>query len=164
MLLAAFVLSSLISNGIANPAGSSAGQTSPEQAPWPVVDTERLTASQQQIEIEKGRHLNLFCLGSGTPTVLFESGTGGASYDWRYVQASVAQTTTACAYDRAGFGFSDGSRRISDADDAADDLLKMVARAHLRLPPHPGRSLQRRHLCGSLCAVARERSSGHGAG
>jgi pimeloyl-ACP methyl ester carboxylesterase len=66
--------------------------------------------------------------------VLFESGTGGAVYDWRFVQAAVAQKTTACAYDRAGFGFSDLARRTSDANHAVDDLQKLVLKAHLKLP------------------------------
>jgi pimeloyl-ACP methyl ester carboxylesterase len=113
---------------------SSVVQNFPDRAALPVVETDRLIAPQQRIEIQKGRHLNLLCLGSGTPTVVFESGTGGAAYDWRFVQAAVAQKTTACAYDRAGFGFSDPARRASDANHAADDLQQLVVKAHLRLP------------------------------
>ena len=98
------------------------------------MDTALLTAPQREIEVEAGRRLNLLCVGSGKPTVIFESGTGGAAYDWRFVQAAVARKTTACAYDRAGFGFSDPARRVSDADHAAEDLQRLVVKAHLHLP------------------------------
>jgi pimeloyl-ACP methyl ester carboxylesterase len=134
------VASSILLFLTSNIAGSVVGRDSrglqkyPDRAGSSAVETARLTAPQQRIEIEQGRHLNLLCLGSGTPTVLFESGTGGATYDWRYVQAAVAEKTTACAYDRAGFGFSDPARRTSDANHAADDLQQLVLRAHLQLP------------------------------
>lgn len=99
-----------------------------------MIDTALLTAPQREIEVQTGRHLNLLCVGSGKPTILFESGTGGAAYDWRFVQEAVAQKTTACTYDRAGFGFSDPARRASDADHAAGDLQRLVVKAHLQLP------------------------------
>lgn len=51
--------------------------------------------------------LHLNCQGSGSPTVIFESGLGGSSLDWVLVQPAVATLTRACTYDRAGYAWSD---------------------------------------------------------
>lgn len=54
-----------------------------------------------------GTHLNLYCMGSGLPTVVFDSGWGDWAPVWTIVQPEVAKWTRACSYDRAGAGFSD---------------------------------------------------------
>jgi pimeloyl-ACP methyl ester carboxylesterase len=54
-----------------------------------------------------GFRLNLYCLGSGSPTVVFDSGWGDWAPAWSKVQAEIAKWTRACSYDRAGTGFSD---------------------------------------------------------
>ena len=54
-----------------------------------------------------GYRLHITCTGSGSPTVVFESGFGGPGMEWRLVQPPVAQFTRACSYDRAGYGWSD---------------------------------------------------------
>ena len=58
-----------------------------------------------------GYRLHIACFGErrpGTPTVVLEDGSAGVgSIDWRPVQALVAPATRVCAYDRAGFGWSD---------------------------------------------------------
>lgn len=54
-----------------------------------------------------GFRLNLYCMGSGSPTVVFDSGWGDWAPAWSKVQPQVARWTRACSYDRAGTGFSD---------------------------------------------------------
>lgn len=54
-----------------------------------------------------GFRLNLYCMGSGSPAVIFDSGWGDWAPAWSKVQPQVAQWTRACSYDRAGAGFSD---------------------------------------------------------
>lgn len=54
-----------------------------------------------------GFRLNLYCMGSGSQTVVFDSGWGDWAPAWSKVQPQVAQWTRACSYDRAGTGFSD---------------------------------------------------------
>jgi pimeloyl-ACP methyl ester carboxylesterase len=81
-----------------------------------------------------GRRLNLFCSGTGTPTVVFESPSGGAAWDWWAVQPKVAARTRACVYDRAGFGFSDPSPRAADAGNAVDDLHGLLQAAGVAPP------------------------------
>jgi pimeloyl-ACP methyl ester carboxylesterase len=54
-----------------------------------------------------GFRLNLYCMGSGSPAVVFDSGFGDWAPAWSKVQPQIATWTRACSYDRAGAGFSD---------------------------------------------------------
>jgi pimeloyl-ACP methyl ester carboxylesterase len=58
------------------------------------------------LEAGDGARLNLVCLGSGSPTIVFESGWSDWAPAWAVVQPPIARFTRACAYDRAGSGFS----------------------------------------------------------
>ena len=68
------------------------------------------------------RRLNIRCFGQGSPTVLLESGFGAGSFAWGRVQPIVARATRVCAYDRAGYGFSDPGPMPRDAAAIARDL------------------------------------------
>src|SRR6266481_2167949 len=58
--------------------------------------------------VRVGDHrLHIVCIGSGRPTVVIESGFGNWSMDWTSVQREVAKFTRVCAYDRAGYGWSE---------------------------------------------------------
>ena len=57
-----------------------------------------------------GQHLHVICSGDGRPTVLFESGIAASSLSWVRVLRDVATFTRACAYDRAGLGWSGPSK------------------------------------------------------
>ena len=81
-----------------------------------------------------GRKLNLFCSGTGSPTVVFEAPSGGAAWHWWVVQTKVAARTRACVYDRAGYGFSDPSPRAADAENAVDDLHALLKAAAVAPP------------------------------
>jgi pimeloyl-ACP methyl ester carboxylesterase len=108
-----------------------------ETPPAPVagdVPSGSYTHPQQLVDIDRGRRLNLFCLGSGSPTVVFEAGLGSSSSVWRHVQGRVAAFTRACAYDRAGLGFSDPTGRASDATNVADDLQRLIVVAPIATP------------------------------
>jgi len=98
------------------------------------VPSEAYTHPQQLVAIAGGRRLNLFCLGAGSPTVLFEAGSGSSSSTWRHVQGTVATYTRACAYDRAAFGFSDPPGRVVDAANVVDDLHQLIVAAPLKTP------------------------------
>jgi pimeloyl-ACP methyl ester carboxylesterase len=56
-----------------------------------------------------GQRLHVQCAGAGRPTVLFEAGVAASSLSWTRVQPEVARFTRACAYDRAGLGWSDAA-------------------------------------------------------
>src|SRR5688572_16105159 len=77
-----------------------------------------------------GRSLHIDCRGSGTPTVVFESGLGSAgALDWSQVHDAIAGTTRACAYSRAGILASDAGVGERDSNAVAEDLHALLARA-----------------------------------
>ena len=84
---------------------------------------------QQIIELRDGRRIHLFCLGKGSPTVILTAGGGGWARDWSKVQAPIALKTRVCAWDRAGWGFSDPSSAPQDVSHTTADLEKALKRA-----------------------------------
>lgn len=81
-----------------------------------------------------GRKLNLFCMGSGDRTILFDAGGSDWSVVWALVQPAVAGRARACAYDRAGLGYSDPSGAPRSPAAIAADLHALVRAANLRTP------------------------------
>ena len=90
--------------------------------------------AQQLVDVDHGRRLNLYCVGAGSPTVVFDAGLGGDTASWDSVQAAVAQHTRACAYDRAGLGFSDPATRPSTSANTVDDLQRLLSAAGIKPP------------------------------
>ena len=60
-----------------------------------------------QLVAVDGSRLNLYCMGSGSPAVVFDSGWEDWAPSWSIVQPQISRWTRACSYDRAGAGFSD---------------------------------------------------------
>jgi pimeloyl-ACP methyl ester carboxylesterase len=89
---------------------------------------------QQLVEIEPGRRLNAYCLGRGSPTVVFDSGLGDATRVWALVQPRVAAVTRACSYDRAAFGFSDPSPKPSTSSNAVEDMRRLLNALRIKPP------------------------------
>ena len=54
-----------------------------------------------------GRNMHINCVGNKSPTIILDSGTGGFSLEWKDIQQSLSQYVRVCAYDRAGYGWSD---------------------------------------------------------
>ena len=54
-----------------------------------------------------GYHTYVKCAGTGSPTVVLESGLGDDAGVWGNVSPAIAQTTHVCFYDRASMGGSD---------------------------------------------------------
>jgi pimeloyl-ACP methyl ester carboxylesterase len=75
-----------------------------------------------------GHRLHLHCMGEGTPAVVFECGAGSEGSDWMFVQPEVARHTRACAYDRAGMGWSDEGPRARTAESYASELRTLLER------------------------------------
>ena len=80
------------------------------------------------------QYLNLYCFGSGSPIVVFESGIADWGFTWALVHPQIAAITQACVYDRAGLGNSDAARRASTSDHMVDDLHRLLHAAHLAPP------------------------------
>lgn len=85
-------------------------------------------------KLPDGRKLNFRCSGQGSPTVLLEGGYGASSLVWTRVQAQVAKTNRVCAYDRAGYGFSDPGPLPRDGAAIARDLDRGLRAAKINGP------------------------------
>jgi len=76
-----------------------------------------------------GTRLNLYCMGSGSPAVVFDSGWEDWAPVWTLVQPRVARWTRACSYDRAGAGFSDPGPLPRTSVRIADELRSALRHA-----------------------------------
>lgn len=77
-----------------------------------------------------GHRLHLRCTGTGTPTVVLESGGDAlGSQSWFAVRPALAGTTRVCAYDRAGYGWSDTAPEPRDALTISTELHRLLRRA-----------------------------------
>src|SRR5690349_21365164 len=81
-----------------------------------------------------GFRLNLYCMGSGSTTVVFDSGWGDWAPAWSKVQPEVAKWTRACSYDRAGTGFSDPGPMPRTSVHIAEELRTALRRAGIGGP------------------------------
>jgi pimeloyl-ACP methyl ester carboxylesterase len=105
------------------------------------------SAIDELVDLGSGRSVKLVCRGSGSPTVLFVSGTRGAADEWSTLLPdaapgtlstfdAVSQNTRACAYDRPGTFLDSGAPTTSTpvaqpttATRSADDLHALMAAA-----------------------------------
>ena len=81
-----------------------------------------------------GYRLHLNCQGTGSPTVLLESGIADDSLTWAGVQPAIATTTRVCSYDRAGYGWSDPSPKPRDVKTIARELHTLLGNAGVSGP------------------------------
>ena len=81
-----------------------------------------------------GRRLNMYCSGQGSPVVILDSGLGGTTEDWYRIQPAIAKRTRVCSYDRAGMGFSDGTKARRDPNAVVVDLHTLLKRANIAPP------------------------------
>ena len=70
----------------------------------------------------------------GEPAVVFDAALGGSSLSWTIVQPAVAEFTTACSYDCAGFGWSEGGPQPRTVSRIADELYELLTPAGVRPP------------------------------
>ncbi len=81
-----------------------------------------------------GRGMRMYCMGSGSPAIVLDSGLGNDGLIWGGLQPVLAQTTRVCSYDRAGYGWSDPGPAPRDATNIADDLHGLLETAHIEGP------------------------------
>lgn len=88
----------------------------------------------ERITVAPGRALNLRCVGNGPQTVLLEAGGNADSTTWFRVQELLSPNARVCAYDRAGYGFSDEGPMPRDLDADVADLAALIQSARLKTP------------------------------
>src|SRR6266487_4781642 len=81
-----------------------------------------------------GYKLHIFCMGQGSPTVILDHVGAGNSAQWALVQPEIAKTTRVCAYDRAGFGWSDPGPAPRDARQNVQELHMLLTNAQIAPP------------------------------
>ena len=81
-----------------------------------------------------GRKVHFFCTGEGAPTAILDAGWGSWSTSWRTFQPKLAKFTKVCAFDRAGYGFSDPGPLPRDTASSVADLHAGLKAAGLAPP------------------------------
>jgi len=85
--------------------------------------------------VDIGSHqLHIWCVGSGQPTVVIDSGLGGNSLEWIKVQRSLAPHVQVCSYDRAGYGWSEPGPLPRTSSRIVDELFTLLVKADVPAP------------------------------
>ena len=85
--------------------------------------------------VDVGDHrLHLIRKGTGAPTVVLDAGLAGFSLDWGLVYPAVARFTTVCAYDRAGYGWSERGPAPRTSERIVDELRALLQTAGVEPP------------------------------
>ncbi len=91
----------------------------------------RAVAPPGNFFVVQGRRMHLYCVGTGSPTIVIESGLGDDLIAWQLVQPGLARMTRVCSYDRAGLGWSDPDFGRRDAVAISDQLHELLQRASI---------------------------------
>ena len=86
------------------------------------------------IDIGGGRTLYVRCTGSGSPTVILEGGDEDTSGSYAFAEATLADVTRTCVYDRANLGRSGPAPGPRGLEDLVSDLERLVEVAAIPSP------------------------------
>jgi pimeloyl-ACP methyl ester carboxylesterase len=110
-------------------------------------DSSSMTMPGELYDVD-GHRLHLNCVGTGSPTVVLESGLGGSSARWGRITEGTATTTRVCSYDRAGQGWSDDAQGPQDSVAVTRDLHRL-----LEVAGEPGPYVLAGHSTGGVYAM-----------
>lgn len=96
-------------------------------------DRNAFAAPGQLLDVD-GHQMHIVCTGEGSPTVILEAGAGAFSAIWGWIQPVVAQQSRVCAYDRAGFGWSEPGPEPRDVQQIALELHTLLGKAGVEPP------------------------------
>src|ERR1700674_1570991 len=88
------VLVLVVLTGTSMPTRAQPGQASSTQA----ASYAAYRRGSRLVKIPNGQTLNVYCLGTGAPTVVLEGGIGESAFTWWTVQDRIAKLTRVCAY------------------------------------------------------------------
>ena len=81
-----------------------------------------------------GFKMHIYCEGTGSPTVILETLSGGTSSYWGWVQPEAAKETRVCVYDRAGRGWSEPDPEQQSLARTVRNLHKLLENANIAGP------------------------------
>src|SRR5512138_2403843 len=81
-----------------------------------------------------GFKMHIYCIGEGSPTIILDHVGGGSSVDWALIQPKLAEHTRVCAYDRAGYGWSDYNPAPRTLEQQAHELHGLLEGANEKGP------------------------------
>ncbi|MBU0731479.1 alpha/beta hydrolase [Patescibacteria group bacterium] len=87
-----------------------------------VAADQELFSPAGEIYKVNSQDMHLYCTGEGSPIILLESGMGGSTLDWRYIQSELSQYSKVCSFDRPGYGWSEPSSIERTAQQMSDEL------------------------------------------
>jgi pimeloyl-ACP methyl ester carboxylesterase len=114
--------------------GDVSAQSASSPEPVPAETLAEFARPHTLVDIGDGRKLNLFCMGSGQQTVLFDAGGSDWSVIWGLVQPAVSRRARACSYDRAGLGYSDPASGPRSPLAVVEDVHALIRAAKLKTP------------------------------
>lgn len=85
--------------------------------------------------IDIGTHrLHIHCKGTGSPTIIIDSGLGSFSLEWKNIQDTLSNHVTTCIYDRAGYGWSEVGPLPRTTNQIANELQLLIDGKQLQAP------------------------------
>lgn len=96
-------------------------------------DTETFSPAGELFLVD-GTNMHLHCTGQGSPTIILENGVGGNTLLWAHLQPSIAETTRVCAYDRAGYGWSEARSGERSTEAMVDELRGLLTLGDIEPP------------------------------
>lgn len=87
-----------------------------------------------ELVIVNERQMHIHCQGEGSPTVILDAGQGGWSITWSELMPQLSESTRVCAYDRAGYGWSDAAADERSPQALAHDLAALLDTAGTEAP------------------------------
>ena len=81
-----------------------------------------------------GFKMYIYCEGKGSPTVILDAMSGGFSSYWGWIQPEVAKQVRVCAYDRAGFGWSQSDPETESPQRTTHNLHTLLVNAEIEGP------------------------------
>jgi len=97
------------------------------------ADARRFPEPGRMVDVG-GLRLKLNCTGTGSPTVVLESGFGDVLPEWESVQQGIAKFARVCSYDRAGYGGSDPGPMPRTSAQIARELHSLLQNAGEKPP------------------------------
>ena len=97
-------------------------------------DKKHLLDPQKLINIGEDRQIYLHKTGTGSPTVIFESGIAATSQNWTWLQQQLSRHTTTISYDRLGLGWSSPATNDRTPSNLATEHHTLLGQAGIGPP------------------------------